>query len=107
MLAMGNEGVTLSFQFVVKVLQRRQGQARARDLEGSVISSLMWECAGPAILGLGKTRQEFRAYESLMCCFEKIVGERRSRWVKHQNGEGERWSHDIRVAHTLKHPQTA
>ena len=102
MLAMGNEGVTLSFQFVVKMLQRRQGQARARDLEGGVI----WPCSQnhPADVGVrrtrdvfGKTRQEFRAYESLMCCFEKVVGERRSRWVKHQNGEGERWSHDMRV----------
>ena len=33
MLAMGNDGVALPFlQFVVKVLQRRQGQARLRDL---------------------------------------------------------------------------
>ena len=31
-LAMGNKGVALPMQFVVKVLQQRQGQARVRDL---------------------------------------------------------------------------
>ena len=32
MFAMGNQGGSLPFQFVVKVLQRRHGQARVRDL---------------------------------------------------------------------------
>ena len=57
--------------------------------------------------GSGYTRQEFRAYESFMCRFERIIGERRSRWVKHQRGEGEKWSHDMRTAHTFLHSQTA
>ena len=43
--------------------------------------------------GSGKTRQEFRECERLTRGVKEVIRKQRSRWVKHQKGEGEMESH--------------